>query len=214
MIPKLHYISQGNSPKEHIENIQKACSSGAELVHLHLKNISEKKHLKLATTAREITEQYQTRLIIHEDYKIAKKVKADGVFLRETIGYMTSARKDLHSWQIIGAAANTLKDCESLIEKEVDYIILRPFRTEETNEEEEGTVLGLDGFTSITEALKTETPIIGFGDIKTTDVKAILATGIVGIGVSTAISQDFDTIVKFNTLLDASSTAEKRYTFD
>ncbi|MEZ7893626.1 MAG: thiamine phosphate synthase, partial [Polaribacter sp.] len=26
MIPKLHYISQGNSPKEHIENIQKACS--------------------------------------------------------------------------------------------------------------------------------------------------------------------------------------------
>ena len=42
MIPKLHYISQGNSPKEHLDNIQKACSSGSELVQLHLKNISEK----------------------------------------------------------------------------------------------------------------------------------------------------------------------------
>ena len=43
IIPKLHYITQGQSPKEHIENIQKACSSGAELVQLRLKNISEKK---------------------------------------------------------------------------------------------------------------------------------------------------------------------------
>ena len=40
IIPKLHYISQGNSPKEHLVNIQKACSSGAELVQLRLKNVS------------------------------------------------------------------------------------------------------------------------------------------------------------------------------
>jgi thiamine-phosphate pyrophosphorylase len=51
IIPKLHYISQGNSPKEHLVNIQKACSSGAELVQLRLKNVSEKKVLKLATAA-------------------------------------------------------------------------------------------------------------------------------------------------------------------
>lgn len=44
IIPKLHYISQGNSPKEHLENIQKACSSGAELVQLRLKISSEKKY--------------------------------------------------------------------------------------------------------------------------------------------------------------------------
>jgi len=25
MIPKLHYIPQGNTPKEHLDNIQKAC---------------------------------------------------------------------------------------------------------------------------------------------------------------------------------------------
>ena len=42
IIPKLHYMSQGDSPKEHLENIQKACTSGAELVQLNLKNVSEK----------------------------------------------------------------------------------------------------------------------------------------------------------------------------
>lgn len=38
MIPKLHYISQGSSPEEHLENMHKACVSGAELVQLGLKN--------------------------------------------------------------------------------------------------------------------------------------------------------------------------------
>jgi len=39
VIPKLHYISQGSSPEEHLENIQKACSYGAELVQLNLKSL-------------------------------------------------------------------------------------------------------------------------------------------------------------------------------
>ncbi len=69
MIPKLHYITQGNSPKEHLDNIQKACTSGAELVQLRIKNVSDEKILKLATAAREITSHFQTRLIINDHYK-------------------------------------------------------------------------------------------------------------------------------------------------
>ena len=86
IIPKLHYISQGNSPKELIENIHKACTSGAELVQLRLKNISEKKLLKLAEEAREITAHFQTRLIINHYYQIAKSIKADGVHLGNEAG--------------------------------------------------------------------------------------------------------------------------------
>ena len=72
MIPKLHYISQGNTPQEHLENIQKACSSGVELVELHLQNVSDTKHLKLAEEAREITSYFQTRLVgkLLEDLQI------------------------------------------------------------------------------------------------------------------------------------------------
>ena len=81
ILPKLHYISQGNSPKEHLDNIQKACTSGAELVQLRLKNVSEKRVLKIAQEAREITAHFQTRLLINDHYKIAKEIKADGVHL-------------------------------------------------------------------------------------------------------------------------------------
>tara|TARA_R110002033_G_scaffold122333_1_gene164952 strand:+ start:1296 stop:1940 length:645 start_codon:yes stop_codon:yes gene_type:complete len=212
IIPKLHYITQGNSPKEHIANIQKACTSGAELVQLRLKDISEKKILKLATEAREITSHYQTRLIINDHYKIAKDVKADGVHLGLTDICPTVARKHLFTWQMIGGTANNLEDCETLIAKNIDYISLSPFRiAADTNPLIKA--LGLKGYTVITEVLNTETPILGFGGITTNDVKAILEAGISGIAVATEITNDFDSIKTFNQLLNASATAEQRHTF-
>ena len=213
IIPKLHYISQGNSPKEHLENIQKACTSGAELVQLNLKNISEKKYLKIAKEVIEITSHFQTRLIINGAYKIAKEIKADGVHLEMTDTCPTMVRKHLYTWQLIGGTANTLKDCETLISKDVDYISLGPFNETEIKDNPT-TVLGLNGYTLITEALTTETPIIGFGGIKTGDVKAILEAGVSGIASSEAITLDFNSIQIFNKLLKASSTEEQRYTFE
>ncbi len=213
IIPKLHYISQGSSPKEHLDNIQKACSSGTELVQLRLKNSSEKKLLKIANAAREITSHFQTRLIINDHYKIAKEVKADGLHLGQTDVCPTVARKYLYTWQMIGGTANTLEDCETLLDKEIDYISLGPFR-ETTTKANLPTVLGLKGYMAITDVLKTPIPIIGVGGITTEDVTAILETGISGIAVSGAITRDFNSIRTFNQLLNASSTAEKRHTFE
>lgn len=212
MIPKLHYISQGNSPKEHLENIQKACSSGVELVQLRLNTVSEKNYLKIANEAREITSHFQTRLILTNNYKIAKEVKADGVHLENTGFCATTALEHLFTWQIVGGTANTLQDCKTLINKKVDYISLSPFRSAETKEELL-TVLGLHGFTAIMEALKTETPIIGAGGITTADVTSILETGVSGIAVSEEITKNFDCIKEFNQLLSASSIDEQRHTF-
>jgi thiamine-phosphate pyrophosphorylase len=212
MIPKLHYISQGSSPKEHLNNIQKACSAGAELVQLRLKNVSEKKYLKLAEEVREITSHFQTRLIINGHYKIAKKVKADGVHLEASDICPIIARTHIYTWQIIGGTANTKQDCEALINKQVDYISLSPFRLSIT-QDNVPTVLGLNGYSAIIDALKTETPFIGVGGITTKDVADILETGVSGIGVSTDITQDFDRIKTFNKFLSASSTEEQRHTF-
>ncbi len=210
MIPKLHYISQGSSPKAHLDNIQNACAAGAELILLNIQNSSEKKYLKIAKQAREITSHFQTRLMISAHYKLAKDLKADGIHLDATTPCPTTLRKELFSWQLIGVTANALQDCETFIEKEVDYIYLAPFRA---NEGTQSTELGLNGFAAIIDALQTETPIIGVGGITTTDVKSILETGISGVGVSDKITQDFNTIKTFNKLLTASSTEEQRHSF-
>lgn len=210
IINKLHYISQGATPKEHLENIQQACVSGAELVQLRLKNLSEKKILKIAEEAREITQNYQTRLIINDYYKVGKAIKADGIHLGKTDACPTMVRKELASWQIIGGTANTLEDCKVLLKKQVDYIGLGPFRFTDTKENL-SPVLGLNGYLTILEELQTETPIIAIGGIKLEDVTAILETGVSGVATSGEITKDFNKISMFHQLLKAGSTEEQKY---
>ena len=208
MIPKLHYISQGKSPEEHLENITKACTSGAELVQLRLKNVDEAVLLKTAEQAREITNTYQTRLIINDYYKIAKTVKADGVHLGKTDANPEDVREYLYTWQFIGGTANTLEDCEMLIEKNVDYIGLGPFRFTATKDNL-SPILGLEGYTKILDVLKTEIPIIAIGGITLNDVSDLLETGIHGIATSGELTADFNKVALFHKLLQTPSQQEK-----
>lgn len=160
-----------------------------------------------------MTSHFQTRLIINDNYKIAREVKADGVHFGKNDAFPTEARKRLYSWQFIGGIANTMDECEALLDKQVNYISLGPFR-ESATKENTSSALGLMGYTAITDVLKTGTPIIGYGGITTADITAILETGISGIAVSDDITRDFNNIKIFNQLLNASSTVEQRYSFE
>lgn len=210
-LPKLHYISQGKSPKEHLENTQKACAYGAELVQLRLKGLDYEEVLRTAREAREITALYQTRLIINDYYKVAKEVRADGVHLGKKDTNPTVARKALGDSYIIGGTANTLQDCEALIAKKVDYIGLGPFRFT-TTKEKLSPILGTLGYQAIVEELKTEVPIIAIGGITLEDVPEIMQTGVYGIAASGVITENFSKIGLFNNQLKAGSTSEQVWT--
>ncbi|MBF4983473.1 thiamine phosphate synthase [Nonlabens mediterrranea] len=210
MIPKLHYISQGATASIHLENVQKACSSGVELIQLDLQHIPENKRLTLATEVLKITTHFQTRLIIRSFYKIAYDLKVDGVYLLPTDSNPSHVRKQLYSWQSIGAMAHHITDCEKLLHNDVDYIVLGPFKS---TTDPATSPLDLTAYSVIMDSLKTETPLLAYGDIHTADVKAILETGISGLVVSQAINDNFNHIKTFNQLLGASSTDEMRHSF-
>ncbi|MBT9188901.1 thiamine phosphate synthase [Zobellia russellii] len=207
-IPKLHYISQGKTPEDHLEHIQKACTSGAELVQLRLKNVKKSVVLKTAEKAREITAHFQTRLIINDHYQIAEEVKADGVHLGKTDADPAVARKLLGDYYIIGGTANTLDDCLALVKKGVNYIGLGPFRFT-TTKENLSPIIPLLGYQAIVEELKSDMPIIAIGGITIEDVPEILKTGVYGIAASGEITKDFNKISAFHHLLKAPSTNEQ-----
>ena len=207
MISKLHYISQGDSPEKHLENIKNACISGAEWVQLRLKNLDETTLLKTAEKARDITLNYQTTLIINDHYKIAKAVKADGVHLGKKDDCPSEVREYLYSWQIIGGTANSIQGSQTLIAKKLDYIGLGPFRFTQTKDNLD-PILGLNGYTAILNKLARETPIIAVGGITLSDVPGILKTGIYGIAVSGELTKNFNRINQFKQLLYASELEE------
>ncbi|WP_271425183.1 thiamine phosphate synthase [Aequorivita sinensis] len=200
MIPNLHYISQGETVGQQLENILKACNHGAELVQLRLKNEDENTLLKTAEKAREITKKFQTKLIINDHYKIAKAIQADGVHLGKTDACPRVARQHLYDWQIIGGTANNLQDCQELMNKKVDYIGLGPYRFTSTKKNL-SPILGLEGYVSLLNELHSETPIIAIGGITLHDIPELLKTGIYGVAVSGAITNDFNNIKAFQKIL-------------
>ncbi|UTD16526.1 thiamine phosphate synthase [Tenacibaculum mesophilum] len=210
MISKLHYITQGKTPEEHLENVQRACASGAEWVQLRLKNLDPKTILKTAQKAREITSHFQTRLIINDYYKVAKEIKADGVHLGKTDTCPLKAKEYLGDLYIVGGTANTLEDCKKLLEKGVDYIGLGPYQFTETKKNL-SPVLGTTGYQVLLEELKTTTPIIAIGGITIEDVSEVINTGVYGVAVSGAITQNFNSIPTFHKILKAPSTNEQVY---
>lgn len=94
----------------------------------------------------------------------------------------------------------------------VDYLVLYPFKIKQ-DDAAATPPLGVKGCTLICEALQTEMPLLVEENIALSDVTAILDTGISGIAVASAITQNFNTIKRFNKLLGASSTQEQRHTF-
>ncbi|WP_158837834.1 thiamine phosphate synthase [Polaribacter sp. L3A8] len=201
MIHKLHYISQGETPKEHLENIQKACVVGADWVQLRLKNSDAKTILETAKEAREITTRFKAKLIINDYYKVGKEIKADGVHLGKTDECPSKVRAFLGTSYIIGGTANTLEDCRNLLDKKVDYIGLGPYQFTKTKKNL-SPVLGVEGYKKLIEELQTETPIIAIGGIALKDVTKITNTGIYGIAISGAITKDVTSIAKFQEILN------------
>ena len=211
-ISKLHYITQDIEGVSHSELAQQACKGGVDWVQLRMKNVSDEEWLDEAIKTLIVCRKHHAKLIINDNPELAAEIGADGVHLGKGDMNLSEARKIIGTDMILGATANTFEDIVAASNHEIDYIGLGPFRVN-ISKTHLSPALGLNGYSAIAEALKTDTPIIGFGGIIIKDVKAILETGIPGIGVSDEITKDFNTIRTFNQLLNASSTDEQRHTF-
>ncbi|MGB1042042.1 MAG: thiamine phosphate synthase [Tenacibaculum sp.] len=213
MISKLHYITQGKTPQEHLDNIQRACASGIEWVELRLKKQDPKTILETAKKAREITSHFQTRLIINTYYKVAKEVNADGVYLENLKVLPSKVRTYLGKFYSVGAAANTLKQCEKLLTEKVDYIGLGPFVNTDVSKNKKESLQKV-GYQVILDELKTDTPIFAVGGVAFTNVADLIKTGVFGVRVSNEITKNFNIIPQYHQLLKAPSTNEMVYKFD
>lgn len=186
MISHLHYISQGETPKKHLENIHKMCAAGADWVQLRLKNESYETVLETAKAAKEICDEFQVKLIINDFPEVAKRINADGVHLGKEDSCPLEARKLLGSNKIIGGTGNTLEDCENLFEKQVDYIGLGPFRFT-TTKKNLSPVLGAESYRKLLRSFNAggrSVPVIAIGGIIPADIPALAESGVHGVAIS------------------------------
>ena len=131
---KLYYISQGSTPKKHLQNIKRVCDTGCQLIQLRLKNTDKDVYRKTAQQALEICKAYNAQFIINDSIEVAIAIGADGVHLGKEDATPVFARQVLGKGKIIGGTANSIEDCLDLIKQGVDYIGLGPYKFTVTKE--------------------------------------------------------------------------------
>jgi thiamine-phosphate pyrophosphorylase len=94
---------------------------------LRLKKKPKNSILKITRTIRKITKKYKVKLIINDDPKLAKKVKADGCHIGQLDGTVISARKYLKK-KIVGVTChNSRKLASKAASDEADYLAFGSF---------------------------------------------------------------------------------------
>jgi thiamine-phosphate pyrophosphorylase len=183
-ISKLQYITT------HAVQAEKACKGGATWIQLRVKDASAEDWLAMALSTKIVCKKYGATLIINDNVAIAKAIQADGVHLGKEDMPPDEARKILGDNYIIGGTANTLDDIKRLAAQKVNYIGLGPLRFTSTKTNL-SPVLGFEGYRNIVKQMQSEKihlPLIAIGGIQMADVPELLATGVHGIAVSSAIT--------------------------
>ena len=191
MYNKLQYISQGNTVEKQLHNIHKALDNGCDWIQMRFKNQTVQNAFALAEAVKFLCEEYLANFIINDNVYLAQQIAADGVHLGLTDMSIPEARTILGNTKMIGATANTFEDVVAHVNNGCDYIGLGPFQFTATKENL-SPILGLEGYRSIIQKLKTnniEIPVYAIGGIALENIESLMETGIHGIAVSGLITQ-------------------------
>jgi thiamine-phosphate pyrophosphorylase len=192
MKTKLQYISQGSTIAEQLKNIQEVLENGCEWIQLRFKNQTDTSCLELSKKVQFLCKEHKAILIINDNVSLAQEIDADGVHLGLLDMRIKDARIILGEKKIIGGTANTFEDIQNHIENGCDYVGLGPFRFT-TTKENLSPILGLEGYQSITQKMKTyqlNIPVYAIGGITLSDIEELMKIGIQGVALSGIISRN------------------------
>ncbi|NRF41865.1 thiamine phosphate synthase [Pedobacter foliorum] len=204
MIDKLHYISQETDNISHLDAIEKTLIAGAKWIQLRVKNKPEEAILELAIKANKLCRTYGARLIVNDHPLIALKAEAYGLHLGLTDMPIAEARSIVGEQMIIGGTANTFDHVKQRVAEGADYIGLGPYRFTNTKQNL-SPIIGLEGYEAIMEQVSISgitTPIIAIGGIELADIPLIITTGVHGVAVSGALTNQNDTAAIINRIYE------------
>lgn len=184
-ISRFHYVTQDMPGRSHVQQVQIACSAGANWVQYHCMSKPEDELIDEINEIAEICDDWGATLIIANHYDLIDRVDAQGVHIDDMEADLPSIRKIIGADKTLGASVT---DTDELLKLQstgvVDYYTYGPFASTLTDNADP---LGFNGYREL-EKLGISIPVIATGGIRLDDVDPLLQTGIDGIAVSSAIN--------------------------
>lgn len=164
------------------QSVEQAIQGGVTLVQLREKSVSTREFLELASRVKEITTRYHIPLIINDRLDIALAIDADGLHIGQDDLPLNKAR-ELFSHKLIGVSASTLEEALLAQQQGADYVgVGAVFSTPTKTDAAE---VSLDQLELIKKSITL--PVVAIGGINETNLYQVMAKGIDGVAVVSAI---------------------------
>jgi len=164
------------------DSIELAIKGGVTLVQLREKSISTLKFLQLAIRVKKITSRYHIPLIINDRLDIALAVDADGLHVGQDDLPMLKAR-ELFPNKLIGVSASTLEEALLAEQQGANYLGVGAIFS--TTTKTDAPDVSLNQLALIKKSVAI--PVVAIGGINRRNLQQVMATGIDGVSVVSAI---------------------------
>jgi len=165
---------------------------GISCVQLRGKNLSEKQFTVVGKKLLKILQPHKIPLIINDSIAIAKILNAAGVHLGQKDSSIDFARSELGPEKIIGLSVTNSLEAERAIYSNADYFGVGPVFTTYTKSDATDPI-NLTGLRKIRNILRDK-PVVAIGGINDSNAKEVLAAGVDGIAVASAVLSSPDYI--------------------
>jgi len=160
-----------------------AITGGVRWIQYRSKNLSKRESFYNSRRLRELTSRNGVRLIINDRVDLALAVEADGVHLGQTDLPLSAARSVLGKGRIIGVSAHTMEQAKEAESEGADYLGIGPAFPSVTKQER--PPLGCETLRRIRAEIRI--PILAIGGITARNLREIMATGVDGVAVISAV---------------------------
>jgi thiamine-phosphate pyrophosphorylase len=164
--------------------VRSLARAGCRLVQLRAKDLSGEEFHRWALAAREASRECGIRLIINDRVDVALLVGADGVHLGQDDLSPEGARAILGPSAIIGLSTHDVEEALRAATAPVDYLAIGPIFETSTKASGRST-LGVEGARAVRAVV--DKPLVAIGGITLASAPALLAAGIDGLAVISAL---------------------------
>lgn len=168
--------------------VEEAVLGGATVIQLREKDISTRDYLELAAAVKAVTAKHGIPLVINDRVDIALASGADGVHLGPDDMPVGAARRLLGADKIIGASAASVEEALLYERQGADYLgagAVFPTATKGGTES-----VSLQELAAVKSAVRI--PVVAIGGITAANAPAVMAAGVDGVAVVSAIMNTQD----------------------
>ncbi|MGB0465503.1 MAG: thiamine phosphate synthase [Candidatus Puniceispirillaceae bacterium] len=166
------------------QTVDAAVKGGATMVQLRDKHASTEERVALASRLKPICTSHGAVLVINDDVEAAHISDVDGVHIGQGDMDVALARQTIGPDKIVGLSVETVTAARQVSDGLVDYVGISPVYATPTKQDHKPPI-GFDGLAEICAASPVYS--VAVGGLKLADCHDVLATGVHGIAVVSAI---------------------------